>query len=278
MRLQLLCSALISASTLCAQGMSARPQSGGRYMNPSLATGLPDVFSTVSPRSDIHRRPPATEMISVQELSIPPKALKEFRRSEKAIQSSDLAAAAAHLQKAIEIDPDFVQARNNLGAAYIEMHKYEAAVDELHKTIALNPKLEAPYSNLGLGLFRLGRLSEAEEAARQGVSMDPSRASSRYTLGRILAMEGDASSATLDMLQQVVAEYPAARLCLAQVYLNQGARDQAAGELRAYLKDASPSEKPAVSCWLARVSDDTKSRACASFTSVAPQSAPPATH
>ncbi len=109
-------------------------------------------------------------------------AIKEFQRSEKAVHSGDFQSAAEHLRKAIQIDPNFVQAHNNLGASYIELNECESAVTEFRKAIDLDSKLQESYRNLGLALFLLRRYPEAEIAARQALQLGPQRGSARYTL------------------------------------------------------------------------------------------------
>jgi tetratricopeptide (TPR) repeat protein len=204
-------------------------------------------------------RPPSpaslAETISVNELLISPPAVKEFRRSEKADRSGDYRAAIAHLQKALRIEPKFVQAHNNLGANYLELKDYESAVKEFEKAIELDAKLEEPHRNLGLGLFLLGRYHEAELITREALILSPERNVARYTLGRILAAEGSSSSEAEQLLRRAMPELPEARLPLAQVLLQRCANDAAAAELRAYLATGrnDPPRRQVIETWLARI-------------------------
>src|ERR1700730_9243211 len=65
------------------------------------------------------RLPRVQETISVTELRIPPKAVKEIQHSETALRSSDLRSSAAHLERALEIYPQSLAAHNSLGSRYI---------------------------------------------------------------------------------------------------------------------------------------------------------------
>jgi tetratricopeptide (TPR) repeat protein len=249
-----LCSILLlSVSSTHAQGMSSRLPAGVRYANaiPSLDPLTTIQSEAVAPP----RTKPLAETISIHELRLPGGAVKEFRRSEKAVRSGDFAAAAEHLQRAIQIAPNFVQAHNNLGASYIQLKAYESAVSEFQAAIALDAKIQEAYRNLGLGLFLLHRFPEAELAARQALQLDPQASHARYTLGRILAAEGSSSSEAEDLLRQSAPQYPDARLPLAQVLFNRGASREAVAELDAYLKSpgASPDKKQAVQNWMNRV-------------------------
>jgi tetratricopeptide (TPR) repeat protein len=249
-----LCSILLfSVSSLQAQGVSSPPRAGVRHAN--AIPGL-DPLSTIQSEAVAPPRiQPLAETISIHELLLPGGAVKEFHRSEKALRSGDFRSAAEHLQRAIQIAPNFVQAHNNLGASYIQLKEYESAVTEFQAAIALDAKIQEAYRNLGLGLFLLRRYPEAEVAARQALQFDPQRSPARYTLGRILAAEGSSTTEAEHLLRESIAQNPDARLPLAQVLFNRGASREAVAELTAYLKSpgANPDKKQAVQSWINRI-------------------------
>ena len=95
-----------------------------------------------------------------------------------------------HLQKALKVDPQFVEAHNNLGASYLQLSRYQDAIGEFEAAIALDEKMAAPYRNMSLALFSLRRYAEAEAAARQALTLSPQQKAAQYSLGRALAAEG----------------------------------------------------------------------------------------
>jgi Flp pilus assembly protein TadD len=259
-----LCTTLLSlcASAGHAQGISTSRAAGARYG--SGLAGLESLEAIQSQPAPSPRVRIQAETISVHELLIPGGAIKEFQRSQKAVRSGNFESAAEHLQKALQIYPNFVQAHNNLGASYMQLNEYERAIPEFQKAIDLDPKISEAYRNLGLGLFLLGRYPEAEIAARQAMQLNPGLGRARYTLGRILAAEGSTSAEAERLLRGTTSEFVDARLPLAQVLLNKRDTEQAANELRTYLKsaDADPAKVPAVKCWLSRITQGKAGASC----------------
>src|SRR5262249_27814064 len=141
--------------------------------------------------------------IDKRELLIPGKAIKEFRRSMKAVNSGNFRAAADYLRKATKIAPTFVEAHNNLGSVYINLGEYDQAVRELQKTIDLSPNLETPHHNLAVALIPLHRLPEAELAARRALDLDPQDSATRFTLGRVLVLQSQYTVEAIQLLTDV---------------------------------------------------------------------------
>lgn len=197
----------------------------------------------------------ASGTISVQKLlhPIPPKADKEFRRSQKAFQAGDTQKSIEHLEKAIQIHPDYMAAHNNLGARYMALSEYGKAAKEFQKTVALDPESAKGYSNLSLALIALRRYPEAEAAARRAAQLDPHDIPAHYALGWILGAQGKNMPEALEHLRRAVEKYPRARLMLADFFARQGAIDQAAAQLREYLKSGNPQNRQEVEAWLAQL-------------------------
>lgn len=245
---------LLCSAGARAQGTEARMP--GSPIRPHTWT-LTDPLASAEPQPDAHPpSAPVAETISVHDLQLPGAAIKEFHRSEKCVSSKDYPGAIEHLQKALRIEPVFVQAHNNLGASYMELERFQDAISEFQKAIELDPKMEAPYRNMSASLFELGRYPEAEAAARQAVALSPQHPAARYTLGRALAAQGSTSTEAEKLLREALPEFPLARLSLAQVLLNRCLKDEAAAELRTYLASdtVEPETRRSVQVWLDRAS------------------------
>ena len=76
----------------------------------------------------------------------------------------DLPAAAAQFQKALDIDPDYAMAQNNVGITLMASGQYHAAAERFRKAIALDPDFAQPHANLG---YVLGRLDQSAAAVNE---------------------------------------------------------------------------------------------------------------
>ena len=256
MRLTVCSALLLLASTLHAQNMPFRSVSGsGMSRLTNMFAMASDPFPLTPSRGVVQSRTASVAgAISVQQLTIPSKAIKEFQLSQRSFQLGDIRSASEHLEKALRIHPDFPEAHNNLACAYIYFKEYEKALAELQQVIAINPNLDTPYNNLSLVFLSLERFPEAERAARYALALNPQRNASRYDLGQALAAQQHYTLEAVEALRQASKEIPQARLALALVLSRRGLVDQAAAELREYLKAPDPAKKQAVQDWLTELS------------------------
>jgi len=200
-------------------------------------------------------RPRVAPAISAGQLlhPVPSKAVKELGRSQEAFRAGDIRDSIEHLEKAIKIHSNYMEAHNNLGARYVDLNQPEKAVPEFQKALAIDPNSLNARFNLSLALSLLRRYPEAEDAARRALQLDPSYLPARYALGQILSAQEKNTPEALHCLRQSVSQFPNARLMLARVLVRQGAIDEAASELREYLKSPHPDKKQLAEYWLARL-------------------------
>ena len=203
--------------------------------------------------ADQSRSPRLGETISLGELRIPPKAIKEIQRSQTALRSGDVRSSAAHLEKALQVYPQSLEVHNNLGSRYIELREYEKAAVEFQKAIDIDPRVMQPFNNLSVAFFLLQRYPDAETASRHALDLDPQSVTPRYMLGCILATEKRNPLEAMEMLRQTKREFPDSRLLLAEILLSRGAINEAENELRDYLAAPGAEKKQNVERWLARL-------------------------
>ena len=118
---------------------------------------------------------------------IPRKALRAFVTAKRESDKGQPAKAAQQLELALQIYPDYFEARSNLGVQYLHLGRREEALEQFEKAAASAPPSAPIYGNISYTRYLLGKLKEAEEAARRALDLDRSLLAAHYVLGSILA-------------------------------------------------------------------------------------------
>lgn len=101
--------------------------------------------------------------------------------------------AVLHLKRAIAAKPDFLDARINLGAAYLAMRRWDDAITALEPLLSerLYTTPFILHNNLGFAWQHKGDLGRAGEHYRQAIFLNPRFCLGMYNLGEVLAAQGD---------------------------------------------------------------------------------------
>lgn len=93
----------------------------------------------------------------------------------KQLTFSNVTAAIGHLQKAIELYPDYYKALNNLGSIYSAyLHEYEEAIHYFDLSIEANPfENEQPWYNKAYAFEQLGNIEKATENYQKALDINP---------------------------------------------------------------------------------------------------------
>jgi tetratricopeptide (TPR) repeat protein len=258
--------AFLLTSSLHAQGRhrSGRPSA---TVNDGLTPLDPnDPFAAIRSRAGSNSAAPArpaADPVPVSQLRIPSKAIKEFERYQKAFHSGDVPTSVEHLQKALQIFPDFIQAHIALGLRFIQLGEYQKALIEHEAALSLDPRSAQTHQDLSLTLMLLNRYQEAEAEARQSLDIDSQSVSAHYVLGRALVGQDRITPEAMDMLRQSENVFPNASLVLAVIHFRAGQTDQTIAELRNYLRtpvDADNKQK--AECWVAQLSQQPSPAGC----------------
>jgi tetratricopeptide (TPR) repeat protein len=201
------------------------------------------------------RERPVEGTVSVQELQrkIPSKAKKELEKSRKSAQKNDITGAIDHLKKALQIDPDFMEAHNNLGVLYMNANRPEDALAEFRAALKLDPGSAFANSNVAAVLITLKRYPEAEQAARQSLKLDPTRDKAHFALGLSLEAQGRKLDEALGHLLMAAPKLPGAHVIAAEILARKGENNQAATELKEYLEAGQPDNRQAVEAWIRKL-------------------------
>ncbi|HWP45147.1 MAG TPA: tetratricopeptide repeat protein [Blastocatellia bacterium] len=189
-------------------------------------------------------------VVNVAEIDsdIPDPAKKEYERARKLIDDGDIDSAITHLKQAIAIYPDYLMARNDLGVQYLKRKRLAEAEDQFRTVVEKNPKYFNSRLNLGVVLVEQKRFDEAIAELSQAVSIDSSHPAAHLFWGIASLELNDLPVAERELVKALLLggeRYSSAHYYFAHVYLKTGRREEAARELRLFLKTAAPGEMAA---------------------------------
>jgi tetratricopeptide (TPR) repeat protein len=142
--------------------------------------------------------------------------------------------AETHLLKALELDPDFQNARLTLSGLYIQMERYPEALEQTQLLID-DPTFAAPWAaltNKGWALLRLQKRTEAREALVSAIEYNERYWRAFLNLGILESEEGKRIDA-IERFEHVLALSPGplgtaeANFRIAEIYVSLGNREEA---------------------------------------------------
>lgn len=178
-------------------------------------------------------------MVSARELSIPPRARREYQEAQKSLSRRDVAGATAHLEKAVSIAPQFAGAWNNLGTIAYQSHEFARAEQNFRKALAQDPQAFEPLVNLGGALLSEGKFPEALPYNLDAVRARPRDALANSQLGMNYFALGDLDRAEKFLItaQQIdPGHFSQPQLTLAEIYIRGNKWRAAAVELEDFLE------------------------------------------
>ncbi len=187
--------------------------------------------------------------VSAAELRVSDKARREYDEAQKKLARRDVAGATAHLERALELSPDFVTAWNHLGTIAYQTKRYRAAERYFRSALEHDRSAFEPLVNLGGVLLTLGELDEALDYNLYAVLARPADALANSQLGMSYFMAGNLALARkyLAVAKKLdPAHFSHPQLILAEIAMRENKPEEAAAELEDFLKrhpDAENAEK-----------------------------------
>ncbi len=139
---------------------------------------------------------PSAMTVRVEEMRIPRKAQRSFRRALSAERRGDLGEAASSLEEALRVHPAFGQAHNRLGALHLREGRFTEAERCFRRASELIPESYPPRKNLGYLLLITGRGPEAVVHLKHAARLRPEDAETWTFLGEALYQSGSPEEAT----------------------------------------------------------------------------------
>lgn len=219
------------------------PERGEARLTVEIGPGVADAKGRVTVsmhlRNSSFESAGAHSTVSVRELSIPAKARQEYEEAQKKLSRPDVPAAVEHLQRAVEIAPQFSAAWNQLGTIAYQRRQYAQSEGYFRKALAADANSFEPLVNLGGVLLNLGKISEALQYNRFAVLRRPNDALANVQLGMSYFAAGK-----LDLAQKYLttgehldpAHFSHPQLLLAEIHIRRGETAAAIAQLEDFLK------------------------------------------
>lgn len=196
-------------------------------------------------------------MVSARELSIPDRARKEYAEAQKSLSRSDADTARSHLNRAVEISPQFCAAWNELGTIAYQSREYTEAERDFRTALKADPDAFEPLVNLGGVLLNLGKPEEALEHNLYAALRRPNDALVNSQLGMSYFLLGRLDSAVkyLTAAKQLdPAHFSHPQLTLAEIHLRRHEWQAAIAEFTDFLRrHPDAPEAPEVKAEIARL-------------------------
>ena len=171
-------------------------------------------------------------------------------------------AIAAH-ERAVEINPQLVQAHINLISLYARAGQIDKAEKHYREAVAKNPNLADSHFNYGIVLMMSERYAEAAAAFKESLARNPFNADAHYNYRAIIERDGKLDEAAAHF-QQAITNNPAHRLSRfhwARILVQQDKLNEAIAQLLLTLApedDDTPRFTYALGATYARAGDKAK--------------------
>jgi tetratricopeptide (TPR) repeat protein len=113
--------------------------------------------------------------------------------------------ARSVLEYALEINPDYLPAMNNLGEVYQELGEHDLQMKNCLQAVNEHPSSALAFNNLGSAFVELAMFDEAKRAFNICLQLDPSSFEARFNLAKIASRTGDGQLA-LEYLETAKAQ------------------------------------------------------------------------
>jgi Carboxypeptidase regulatory-like domain/Tetratricopeptide repeat len=208
-----------------------------------LLTATSDyVNATLQPDGSL-RQPEAVR--GIIDARVPPAARTEYERGVSALsENKEMGVGIRHLEKAVAIYPDFLEATLRLGAAYMDAEEWTKAEAALRQALKINPQTANAYLALGEIYYKRKNYGEAKKVLRQGLEIENRSWQGHFALGRVCWESGDLmnSARQTAIALQLNPDLADAHLLAGNIWLRVGKRDEALQEFQTYLRLAPKGE------------------------------------
>lgn len=187
------------------------------------------------------------KVVSAAELkqTIPSAAKKQYELGLKFVSKGNFQQAATHFQEAVAIYPEYLAARNDLGAQYLKLKQIDEAEKHFEIVLRNDPKNFNAKFNMGLVQVERRNYVEAIALLQQAIAIDSTRPVARLWIGIAKLEMGEVEIAEAELTRALIVggdECVAAHYHLARVFRSRGDLNEAARSVRSYIQLAPKGE------------------------------------
>jgi Tfp pilus assembly protein PilF len=136
-------------------------------------------------------------------------------------QLGETKTAKSFYNKTVKINPNFADGHNNLGIIYRELGDHQKAVSCYKKAIEINPTHINSYNNLGIVLEELGEYKKALSYYEKGIEINPNNINF-YWNAHILASDMDEALSRLKKLYKIDNKHTRAKIMISALEAYKG--------------------------------------------------------
>ena len=202
----------------------------GRFKIPSqLRSDLPSVVDHIITKS--LESEPEDRYENIEEMKSDILILEDqIKKKEKVLSKAPVQKFPAKAEK-IDLNKDFFF-HFNLGLRFQKQRKYRLAIEQYQRAIEIQPKFAQAYNNLGSVYFLSGSYPEAMEEYKKAIELKPDYAEAYYNLAMVCEAMRDINQA-IDCYRMVIGirpDHERAHQGLGSAYKTQKEYDKAAKE------------------------------------------------
>ncbi len=178
--------------------------------------------------------------VAASELAVPRSAREKFASASQLMARNELPKALDQLHKAIEIDPTYAEAYNDLGVVYGRMGDKTQSRAALHEAIRLNDRLAPAYLNLARLEIADRNFTQAEKLLDKATAagLDDSPTLILLASVELLTQDYDQALANCHKVHATPqAPHAAAHFIAARAYEHENRPTEALAELRTFLSE-----------------------------------------
>lgn len=181
----------------------------------------------------------SNDVVSVRELSIPPKAHRAFEQGAELLVKNDAAAGLPLFRRAAGEFAGYYEAYYEIGVAELKLRRIPDAAQAFQESIDLSgAQYSPPLLALGAVLAYQGKYSESEELINKGLALDPASWSGHYYLGWVMYGQNRLAEAEKSVREAVrlKSDSPEAIRLLADIHSREKDYRSLVNDLDEYLK------------------------------------------